>query len=111
MPWDCCSVCAKYGSGSCDENVVINREKDSEMLLPAPECELGYPQSQLENIFTPEKFKEFFYWMRGQTIALCDGRQFIHEERRFEPTGCGPHGYVFYPWDVERFLDGRPIID
>lgn len=111
MPWDCCSTCARYGSGSCDGNVVLNYGKDSEMILPTPDCELGFSQRQLEDVFPPEKFKEFIYWMRGQTSAICDGKTYDPQLKCSLPSGCGPHGYVYYPWDVERFLDGRPIVD
>jgi hypothetical protein len=79
--------------------------------LPPPICQQGYPHSQLVEIFGPEKIKTFFHWMRGQTFSECDGQRYVHETKSYEPTGCGPHGFVYYSWDVQRFLDGRPIID
>lgn len=80
------------------------------MSLPKPECELGYPVTQLASVLG-DRFKEFGQWMYGQTMALCDGRSYNHEKREYEETGCGPHGTICYAWDVERFLAGRPIVD
>lgn len=111
MPWDCCSTCAKYGSGACDDNVVMNYSKETEMLMPAPECELGYPEAQLKEIFSEDQFKMFLSLMRGQTFGFCDGSYYDHQEQRSISTGCGPHKFVYYSWDVERFLDNKPVID
>jgi hypothetical protein len=59
------------------------------------------------------RYQDFMHWMRGQTMSICDGMTYNHEEKRHEPTGCvrQPHGVVVYPWDVERFLSGLPVID
>lgn len=81
------------------------------MSQPTPICKLGYPESQLRDMFSNEQMKDFFNWMRGQTFSVCDGSFYDHREKRSKPTGCGPHGYVYYPWDVEKFLDGSPIVD
>jgi len=79
--------------------------------LPAPICSLGYPESQLLDIISAEQLKNFYQWMSGQTFTICEGSKYDHIQKRSVPSGCGPHGYVYYPWDVERFLDGRPIVD
>ena len=75
-----------------------------------PECKHGFTQGQLVDILG-DRLVEFKMWMRGQTIASCDGRLYNHGKKEYEPSGCGPHGFVVYSWDLERFLDGRPIID
>ena len=78
--------------------------------LPKPDCELGYTDKQVDTIMGL-RMAEFQRWMAGQTMAICDGRRFSYAENRYEATGCGPHGYITYPWDLQRFLDGKPIID
>jgi hypothetical protein len=78
--------------------------------LPSPDCRLGYTDSQVSAI-VGARLKEFNFWMAGQTMAICDGRQYNFATEEYEPDDCGPHGVVVYPWDLERFLDGRPILD
>ena len=75
-----------------------------------PECVLGYPRAQIAKI-VGDRLDAFDHWMRGQTAAICDGKRYDHEAREYQPTGCGPHGVVIYPWDVENFLNGGPICD
>jgi hypothetical protein len=78
--------------------------------LPAPDCRLGYTDSQVSAIVGAH-LKEFNFWMAGQTMSICEGRRYNFDREKYEPDGCGPHGVVIYPWDLERFLDGRPIVD
>lgn len=80
------------------------------MSHPQPDCKYGYTQSQLDSILG-SRLKEFEYWMRGQTVAVCDGRRYDYNLKTYVDTGCGPHGTVVYSWDVQRFLQNRPIID
>ncbi len=47
------------------------------------------PREVIEDAFGPLLWEKFSLWMSGQTTAAG-----------------GP-----FPWDVERFLQGRPIID
>lgn len=75
-----------------------------------PECQLGYTETQLDRILGDRR-REFNAWMRGQTIAMCDGKKYNHEEKRYEDTGCGPHGLVVYSWDLQRFIFGLPVVD
>lgn len=80
--------------------------------LPSAECRLGYPDSQLEEILGEERLKDFYRWMRGQTFSACDGTEYNHQTRKYEPSVCSvSHGYVYYRQDVERFLAGKPVID
>lgn len=52
--------------------------------------EIAYlPWDILKDAFGPSLWELFSQWMRGQTTI---------------PEGA-------YPWDVERFLQGLPIID
>jgi hypothetical protein len=78
--------------------------------LPTPECSLGYTDSQVKAIMGT-RLKEFNSWMSGQTMAVCDGRVYDHVKGAYEPSECGPHGGITYTWDLQRFLDGRPIVD
>lgn len=78
--------------------------------LPKPECALGYTHSQIEEILG-QRTKEFWFWMSGQTMVLCDGKYYDHHLGKYLSTECGPHGGIVYPWDLQRFLDGLPIID
>lgn len=74
-----------------------------------PSCRYGYTRGDLEALFG-DRLPEFFRWMRGQTVSVCDGRAYDHDKREYHDTGCGPHGTVVYPWDVEQYLrGGRPL--
>lgn len=78
--------------------------------LEKPECELGYPEDQLQRILG-EKYEEFRKWMRGQTMGVCDGRFYNYDTKEYQPTFCGPHGPVVYSWDVAVYLDGGAPLD
>lgn len=73
-------------------------------------CMYGFTYEDQERILG-DRLPEFSRWMRGQTITKCDGRQFNHATKKYEPDGCGPHGMVVYRSDLERFLAGLPVID
>jgi hypothetical protein len=79
---------------------------------PDPSCPQGYTEEDLRTILGP-RLNEFVKWMYGQTMSICDGLKYDYDKRDYEPTGCysRPHGAVVFPWDLERFLDGLPIID
>jgi len=79
--------------------------------IPAPDCESGYTYNQLLEILGDD-LPNFNQWMRGQTMALCEGRRYNHETKEYTPK-CGgvAHGGVVYPWDLARYLDGLPVID
>lgn len=76
-----------------------------------PECKYGYPETQLKAEFGDDRMKAFNAWMRGQTFSSCDGKQYNYDKQEFEATNCGPHGYVYYVYDVNRFIAGQPVID
>jgi hypothetical protein len=90
--------------------------------LIEPECTYGYTSAQISEILG-DRQGEFGHWMRGQTMAICDAapeRKWIDDEDAVGglrlvdvgPPPCKrPHGVVVYPWDVERFIAGRPIVD
>ena len=81
------------------------------MPAEAPECTFGYPTTQLGRVLDAQAYNRLMLWMRGQTMAICDGRRFNYETGEYEPTGCGPHGPVVYTHDVERWSRAGPIID
>lgn len=74
--------------------------------FPLPDCPSGYPWFQIEQILDEDTFLEFKFWMRGQTMTLCEGRKYNHELRQYEPDECEktPHGGVVYLYDLHRFL-------
>lgn len=83
--------------------------------VPDPECPFGYSEQQVREILarngkTEEEWGNFLF---GQTVALCDGRTWDEESRLYHPSPCfqEPHGTVVYPWDMDRFLQGLPVID
>jgi hypothetical protein len=84
----------------------VNRQS-----LPEPACCLGYTRKQIAEIMGP-RLAEFDRWMRGQTQALCEGREYDHATKSYR-VACGgvAHGGITYPWDVERFLAGLPALD
>jgi len=63
------------------------------MEIENPKCELGYTIEQIERILS-DRYAEFTRWMDGQTMALCY-----------------THGGIVYADDLQRFLDGAPIVD
>jgi hypothetical protein len=80
-------------------------------LMPRPACESGYTRRQIEEI-VGGRLREFDRWMLGQTAVLCEGRRWEMASKRYVPACNGvAHGKVYFPWDVERFLDRRPVID
>lgn len=78
--------------------------------LPLPLCKYGYTKEQIDDILG-ERSEEFNRWMYGQTMALCDGREYDYAKKEYRSSDCGPHGSITYKWDLERFLAGLPIID
>lgn len=76
-----------------------------------PACEAGFTRDQLADIFGVS-LPDFDKWMYGQTQAICEGRKFNHDKREYEAACNGvAHGVVTYPWDVQRYMRGLPIID
>lgn len=75
------------------------------------ECKLGYTRTELEERLGSDRLARFDVWMRGQTIAICDGLIYSHEARAYMASNCGPHGAVVYSHDLERFLLGQLVVD
>jgi hypothetical protein len=95
------------------------------MIKTHSSCPQGLTESDLD-VILGERLPEFMYWMRGQTVSACDGREYNHGHKSYFTTSCsgmmpgmplgrdevpGGHGMVVYPWDLERFLAGLPVID
>ncbi len=96
--------------------------------LPEPSCRSGYTVEDLEGILG-DRLDDFWYWMRGQTMMLCDGTKYDHERQGYFTTECSDmlpempvtreeipylgmgHGGVVYRSDLERYLRGLPVID
>lgn len=80
-------------------------------LLREHACRYGYTVDEVREIMG-HRFDAFTYWMRGQTMMICDGTTYDYEAKVKVPSECGvAHGTVIYRWDVERFLVGLPVID
>lgn len=79
--------------------------------LPGPECGLGYPVAQLEQLLDGPAFRRFMLWMDGQTGVICDGRVFNRATSSYDPSGCGPHGHVVFVHDFVRWRVAGPITD
>lgn len=87
-----------------------------------PECRGGYTREQIMEI-VGDRVDDFWHWMRGQTMMICNQdpqRKWVDDSEApggmrivdIGPSLCDqPHGVVVYPWDLQRYLDGRPIID
>lgn len=78
--------------------------------LPPPACRFGYTERQIEAI-VGDRLAEFSAWFRGQTGAVCEGRRWDPDARGYVPDACAanPHGFVVYPWDLEKFLATRKV--
>lgn len=75
--------------------------------LPRPACRYGYTDAQVRDIVGP-RLDAFRAWHRGQTGAICNGREYDPAGGADVATGCGPHGMIVYPDDLRRFLAGLP---
>jgi hypothetical protein len=75
-------------------------------------CPLGLTASEISDLMGGRE-DDFWHWMRGQTMMLCDGRGYDHETKTYYATECSPigHGGVVFTWDAQRYLDGLPVID
>lgn len=74
------------------------------------DCQLGLTVAQAQER-VGDRWEDFERWMRGQTVGYCDGRVYDHEKKEYQPSGCGPHGTVFYAHDVDNFLGGGRAFD
>jgi len=74
------------------------------IVLPKPDCKLGYTQSQIEQIVGTALMPKFNEFMRGQTLGICEGKQYDPEINGYRLSNCGPHGIVTYPCDVQNFF-------
>jgi hypothetical protein len=72
---------------------------------------MGMTSDDLKQCFSEEGLKRLYHWMRGQTGAICEGREWDYATSDYIDTDCGPHGMVIYRHDVQRFIDGEPVID
>ena len=77
-----------------------------------PSCPLGYTQSDIRALLGDGEGL-FMTWMNGQTFALCHGYYYDHDLEINLHSACAenPHGPVYYTWDVQRFINGRKIVD
>lgn len=88
-----------------------------------PKCHLGYTPDQITAL-TGDREEEFWHWMRGQTMAVCNAepqRKWVEDETHdggMKLITVGPplcsvaHGApIVYRWDLERFLANLPITD
>ena len=81
------------------------------MPLPKPDCKGGFTAKQITEIMG-DREPIFWKWMTGQTMMLCEGREYDHEKKEYhESCGGVSHGSIVYPWDVETFLSGFPPLD
>lgn len=76
----------------------------SKIILPAPVCQVGYPVAQVVEILGDLK-PAFDKWFTGQTGGICEGKVYNHGTGNHEPSGCGPHGFAVYTWDLKRWVD------
>lgn len=99
-----------------------------ELELPEPTCRSGYTASDLEAILG-DRIDDFWDFMVGQTMMLCDGTMYDHERQGYFTTECSNmlpgmpilreeigyvnsgHGGVVYRTDLQRYLWGLPVID
>jgi hypothetical protein len=98
------------------------------LLSIEPSCPHGYTSEDIYKILGDDQ-DDLWYFMRGQTMTLCDGTEYDHARKGYFTTACSNmlpgmpltreeigylamgHGGVVYKWDLERFLRGLPIID
>jgi hypothetical protein len=72
-------------------------------------CPSGHTKRDLEIIFpNGDDLADFYTWMNGQTMTLCDGRKYNHDAKEYQISACGdePHGVVVFSSDFEDYLAG-----
>lgn len=72
---------------------------------------MGYPRSQLEEIFDAQQLARLDSWLYGQTMGLCDGTEWDHDAQEHVQVCPEAHGSVIYRHDIVRFLRAGPITD
>lgn len=78
--------------------------------MPEPDCRMGLTRAQVVALMGG-RIGTFDHWMRGQTMAICDGSRFDYETQTQVPDCGTAHGVVAYADDVQRFLRGLPVVD
>lgn len=69
------------------------------MKVPDPKCYLGFTENQLYEALGEKTYDALMKWMRGQTMALCEGGK---------NPGCHHDpDVVLYTYDVVRYLAGE----
>ena len=76
-------------------------------------CPWGYTNAGIKRILPREEEKRFWQWMAGQTMMLCEGREYDYEAKAYKPSACAqtPHGGIVYTWDLEQYLAGGAALD
>lgn len=78
--------------------------------LPETDCLMGYTDEQVRNI-TKTEYAFFLEWMRGQTMAYCDGAIYDYDKQDYV-ISCGvEHGMIVYPRDIKAYLLNQGIDD
>lgn len=81
------------------------------MSIQKPACRYGYTDEQLKEILG-DRYEEFQTWMAGQTGTICEGREWDEVEKSYHLSCDGvAHGLITYYWDLDRFLEGKPVVD
>lgn len=75
--------------GICEDSVDIRKN----LTLHRHEQFSGYDWAEIEEHMPSPQFKRFDKWMRGQTVAILEGKKIV------------------YAWDLDRFLAGKPVVD
>jgi hypothetical protein len=78
--------------------------------FPPPACKWGYTRPQVIQMMGLF-IDKFDTWMDGQTVALCDGREYDHEQKKYVSSCDVAHGTIYYADDVRRYALGLPVID
>ena len=78
--------------------------------LPEPDCITGYTDTQVREI-TGTKYIVFLEWMRGQTMAFCDGRVYDHDKKDYVISCDVEHGMIVYSRDIKAYLLNQGIDD
>ena len=103
---------AELGWVSEPTKEAVKKNWHQQVAISSRACPYGLTGGELAEVLG-DRLAEFHEWMVGQTVAVCDGREFNHGLSKYEPTVCAdsPHGLITYVWDVQRFLEGRPVVD
>jgi hypothetical protein len=82
------------------------------ILLPDPDCTMGYTMKQVKEMFGVIGFEMLLRFMDGQTMSHCSCKRYDHESNQYVDSSCRHEAStIFYTDDIRRFANRLPVVD